>query len=141
VATHDAAHSKDAVAVDQSIQPDAELLANAPNYPAPPPPGQEMSKMPKTKISAKAMDAGDGMPVAPLKQEDPNIVLPDAEEPHHGHDVRSALKPAAVIETNTAPLANAAERASRLKSTGEKLHHDQSKQKNQPGIHKVFSPK
>lgn len=145
VAAQDAAHSNDAVAVDQSIQPEAELLANAPSYPAPPPPGPEMSKKPKVNISSKSMDAGDGMPVAPPQQEGPNIALPDAEEPQHGHDVRSALKPAAAIETNSAPLSNAAdhaESANRHKSTvGEMLHHDQSNPKNQAGNHKVFAPK
>jgi hypothetical protein len=55
-------------------------LPPPPNYPAPPPPGQEMSKQPKAKISAKAKDAGDGMPVAAQQnKESENIIILDSE--------------------------------------------------------------
>lgn len=60
-----AADLNQAVPVNQPMQPNEALADDVHNHPAPPPPVQEMSKKPKTKISAKAKDAGDGMPVAP----------------------------------------------------------------------------
>ncbi|WP_294222999.1 hypothetical protein [Prosthecobacter sp.] len=73
VSQQGAAQSHEAVSVNQPGQPGQELADNVPNSPAPPPPDQEMSKKPKTKISAKAKDAGDGMPVAPPLVENPPL--------------------------------------------------------------------